>query len=548
VGVYGLTSEFVPPIKSFIMPPQQHRHRTRPTNRLKKVGILCSLAVLIFLVSTLSLLKRIDFPPSSEFLLALDGFRIPSLDIVTGAASGTGATPPGNSRDNSDSFQSLTKLEYTNQSWVESKINAALECKYCEVPYTGTGKNRRAGPIQPKAPKSADFATDLLDLKQHHEELVKLTKPFRPEVRTRGVIYQGYKGPRLEDHFIQHLIDAPYEEAFFPIVPLFIHWTEVSFGKAGGGYEGLTETLGSVLRPDVIYFTVTSDFASRISSLSKNIIIASSKGDATAHIIMPHLFSYNVPGYDRATGKPIWNLPTSTKGNTTTKQDQNKKPQTVQFQHEKKVVTNQSSWKFKDYDSYNRMPPLVEATDTLPQNHHPQLTFMGKLWTHQQRRVMDKLMKDKTNVDYFGSSSNSVCPDTSVPSGASVCWRTYMLSANVNLCPVGTAPVSYRLYEALQMGAICIYVYDRKGPWIPYNGTKADVRELGWVVPFEELENLVDNVIIHLTEKDLAAKRKKILQYRDTHFTPSGTMAQIRKWLARPHEMEASDVRCCKNP
>jgi hypothetical protein len=67
-------------------------------------------------------------------------------------------------------------------------------------------------------------------------------------------------------------------------------------------------------------------------------------------------------------------------------------------------------------------------------------------------------------------------------------------------CGVGTAPVSYRLNEALQLGAIPLVLYDHRGKYIPYMGTPADVNNLGgWVLPFESLASWVDDVLVNLS-------------------------------------------------
>jgi hypothetical protein len=43
-------------------------------------------------------------------------------------------------------------------------------------------------------------------------------------------------------------------------------------------------------------------------------------------------------------------------------------------------------------------------------------------------------------------------------------------------------------------------------------------------------------------------EKKNILKYRKSHFTPAGSMHQVLKWLARPYDESASDLRCCTNP
>eukprot|EP00511_Aplanochytrium_stocchinoi_P007076 CAMPEP_0204838004 /NCGR_PEP_ID=MMETSP1346-20131115/29540_1 /ASSEMBLY_ACC=CAM_ASM_000771 /TAXON_ID=215587 /ORGANISM="Aplanochytrium stocchinoi, Strain GSBS06" /LENGTH=520 /DNA_ID=CAMNT_0051973773 /DNA_START=72 /DNA_END=1631 /DNA_ORIENTATION=- len=382
------------------------------------------------------------------------------------------------------------------------KIDAALKCLHqCREMPPGVDSGR--------------FETDPVVLRKHYEELLELTEPFRPNKRAKRTVYRGYAGPRLEDHFIQHLIDEPFEETFAPIVPLFIHWTEVHFGRAGGGGRVLKEKLLKVLRKDVIYFTVTTDWSRGIqrSFQGHHIIFASSKGDKHAQIILPHLFYYNEAGFNDD-GQPIWNL-----------DEQQSLPAP------EKVVKEDASWKFKGYDSYQTAPNLNLTSDMVPDHHR--ITFIGSLSTHAGRRKMHTMLGSKYKDQYYFGffPLSKTCRDTSVESGASFCWRTFMLASDVNLCPAGTAPVSYRMYEALQMGAIPVYVHDYRGAFIPYAGTEADIRNgMGWAVSFTGLDDLMEKEISKLTEEEIATRHKKIIQFRETHFTPKGAIMQIKNW------------------
>ena len=388
-----------------------------------------------------------------------------------------------------------------------------------------------------KGKRKVKYVTDVSVLKPHYLELLNFTAPYRPWKRTGSVVYRDYLGPRLEDHFMQYTINEPFEK-FAPIVPLYIHWTEVRFGRVGGGLETLKRKLSKLLRKDVIYFTVTTDWTSRIAGLLRdfNILIASSKGDRRAHIILPHLFYYQVPGFNRK-GKPIWNLDHTVSANETEEEEDGPVPKDV-------------IWRFKRYRKYQQMPELtVNHPELRPKRSR--MTFIGSLTTHAGRLKMKKHLTKNYPNDFFNGffPVNSVCRDSSVVNGgASYCWRVYMLAGDVNLCPVGTAPVSYHLYEALQMGVIPLYIYDERGPFIPYKGTEADVGNLGYVTSFEAIGRVVAKEVMKLTEDDIRERRERILAFRGSHYTPKGAINQIKQWLQDPSDEFASDVRCCSNP
>jgi hypothetical protein len=410
------------------------------------------------------------------------------------------------------------------------------------------------------------FSSDYKSLKAHYEQLMLKTAPFRPQSRSASTVYQGYLGPRLEDHFMQYFINEPFS-LFAPIVPLFIHWTEVKFGNAGGGPRALGRILRSLLRKDVIYFTVTSDWTRNILKAGlrgfDNVLIASSKGDPQAHIILPHLFHYQSPGFSEMDGLPLTHAPAASAVITAA------------------PVAKPEGWRFKGYEGYLRAPtePLPQNLSSVPTfawvdsppsaNVRPDLLaqkqkqtqnqpvspisitgsiktgssittarvgFVGDLTTCPCRQRLDAYFRSKLADAYAYQHypPHAQCRDPSVPTGTSPCWRVAMLSADLTLCPVGSAPVSYRLYEALQQGGVPVYFFDDRGAYVPYNGTAADLRAgLGFVLPFNQMPTL--RRLIHgprrsLGTAELRARRQRILGLRDSHFTPSGVALQLGRW------------------
>eukprot|EP00924_Labyrinthula_sp_SR-Ha-C_P007572 maker-scaffold_42-snap-gene-0.51-mRNA-1 protein AED:0.00 eAED:0.00 QI:125/1/1/1/1/1/2/873/495 len=393
---------------------------------------------------------------------------------------------------------------------------------------------------------SSNIETDPEILLQHYNELLfsETLKPFRPNFRSENVLYHGYAGPKMEDHFFQHFmnLDETHIRTFFPFVPLYIHWTEVHFNKQERSWRFLRPALFSSLRKDVLYLTVSSDWSKKDIRLLKgfNIIFANSKGESVSHIILPHLFTYQLPAFNETTLEPLF-LQKNTE----------------------RVIENglaelkSQNYQFEGYQKYQKMSYMTEndLVDKLEVDFMPKkYSFVGNLRTHKGRNLLNAFMKRRYKSEYYYGhfDAEDMCLDYSpqyfydikVEKTYSPCWRVAILYSNYTLCPVGTAPVSYRLYEAIQMGIVPIYLHGNKGAYVPYKGGDMDVYNLGYVTHFsdrtdffKELEEV--DPIIRLE------KQKLVLKYRDSHYTPKGVMQQLDAWMKNP---EGSDLQCCENP
>merc|ERR1712232_866967 len=100
------------------------------------------------------------------------------------------------------------------------------------------------------------------------------------------------------------------------------------------------------------------------------------------------------------------------------------------------------------------------------------------------------------------------------------------------MCPSGSAPVSYRMYEALQMGSVPVYVHDERGAFLPYKDTQADIRHgMGWVVTFGNMLAFMNDTVTGLSRHTIRQMRSRIIRFRTSHFTPAGVARQLRGWL-----------------
>ena len=500
---------------------------------------------------------------------------------------------------------------------------------------------------------ASGLITDIDVLQAHHKQLVAASVPLRPQKRTDKLCYRDYCGPRLEDHFIHNFIRADIS-LFAPLVPLFVHWTQLEYAAGPRPMAKALQILGSLLRKDVLYFTVTSAHlpgsTDALLPHARHLLIASSKGIDRAHIVMPHLYTYQPRGFDERGGAiwqsrdrasqpqetsrismphlprrprsarprrqathptssiatPLWSRSGSSRpgsfraginigsshassratqsprasswaswsgrrlagtlGNVGTAGRVGEAGEAPRDAPTRGDYESARAWAFQNYDSYQQANASGMQTKRCgsekraPIAYTP-LVFVGSTTTLRWRKWMDAALRKASNLLQRASSSTpshgavyqhvflptcQMCPDSSVPQQSSPCWRVHMLAARLNICPVGSAPVSYRLFEALQQGSVPVVVHDNRGIHLPYAGTRADVSggSLGWVVHCAQLTKLVTSTLAGVSDAEVKRRRVRILALRQSHFTPAGVVDQLRRWLAAPHEPAASDVRC----
>ena len=100
------------------------------------------------------------------------------------------------------------------------------------------------------------------------------------------------------------------------------------------------------------------------------------------------------------------------------------------------------------------LPLLCDAHPERPYNLAPKYlaSFVGNTNTHPIRKKMEsEIINDKR---FF------------IGRGGSNLFRALMGDTVFALCPRGYGKTSYRLYEAIQLGIIPVYIYDEE--WIPY--------------------------------------------------------------------------------
>ena len=143
------------------------------------------------------------------------------------------------------------------------------------------------------------------------------------------------------------------------------------------------------------------------------------------------------------------------------------------------------------------------------------VSFMGNL-AHEVRIRMYEALKDKKGY-YFGGGTIKEFIDTAKRSV-------------FTLCPRGYGKTSYRLYEAIALGSIPVYIWDDV-EWLPYKD------ELSWdefsvSMNIKDIERLPEIIEGHTPEM-IKQKQNKLKELYKEYFTMPGVCWQIVRRLEK---------------
>lgn len=102
-----------------------------------------------------------------------------------------------------------------------------------------------------------------------------------------------------------------------------------------------------------------------------------------------------------------------------------------------------------------------------------------------------------------------------------------MCRSTFALCPRGYGKTSYRLYEAMQLGCIPVYLYDE--PWLPY-ADALDWREFVVLVHERQVPYLHD-ILDSYTDRQIDAMRRRIADLMPHYFTMDAVMRHLPRYL-----------------
>lgn len=269
--------------------------------------------------------------------------------------------------------------------------------------------------------------------------------------------YGGYRGPWIEDFFLDYFLSSKPQTHFTYLPILFDRFfTQSQSGSYPpktfqSTYQGLTDFLKEIEQQGGAYFTLLGIYDFPIwgwSQFPKNVAVFSANGNGDFAIPL-------------LKGSP-------------------------QFQ----------------------MMPKTRR-----------VSFMGKLDGYSNRgNVRKRMYEAMKNHAYFGYGSN---------------WREVMASSVFTLCPRGLGRASFRLYEALGVGSIPIYIWDDI-EWLPYKDV-LDRSEFSISINIDDIDQL-PAIIANYTEADIRRKQAVIRDVYDMYFTFEGVCENIIRILNRMPE------------
>ncbi len=155
-------------------------------------------------------------------------------------------------------------------------------------------------------------------------------------------------------------------------------------------------------------------------------------------------------------------------------------------------------------------------------------SFMGNVKTHPIREKM---------LDAF--TTNEVYEDLHFGYGLSGEFKTVTEQSYFTFCPRGYGKTSFRLYEAMNLGSVPVYIYN--DPWIPFQN-KVDWDKF---CIFVEEDELNDNLIKHLRaiikdKERYEEMRNNAIAMSDMLFNYNGTFESIKGILERDYNKRAA--------
>lgn len=183
----------------------------------------------------------------------------------------------------------------------------------------------------------------------------------------------------------------------------------------------------------------------------------------------------------------------------------------------------------------NNAIPIPLVCDRHPRVNLPKkylASFMGNVKTHPIRERMLEAFKGIDDI-YIGSGSI----DT---------FRVVTEQSYFTFCPRGYGKTSFRLYEAMNLGSVPVYIYDE--PWIPFSN-RIDwekfcvFSEVLSISPFfkSSIEGLVEYLRgIVIDEERYEEMRNNAITMSDMLFNYNGTFESIKGILERDYNKRAA--------
>ena len=108
-----------------------------------------------------------------------------------------------------------------------------------------------------------------------------------------------------------------------------------------------------------------------------------------------------------------------------------------------------------------------------------------------------------------------------------------MARSQFTLCPYGFGRTSFRMYEALAMNSIPVYIY-KDVPWLPYQD-QIDWKRCAILIERNDLASL-PTIIANISEEEIQNRQEYIDSLYDQFFSFHGICQNIKHYLEHEHE------------
>ena len=186
------------------------------------------------------------------------------------------------------------------------------------------------------------------------------------------------------------------------------------------------------------------------------------------------------------------------------------------------------------------LPLLIREQLWVARNKSAQylITFAGSIRRLSYvRKGMSRALKDRNLNCSFPRK---------VYQGAN--WAQAMRDSMLNLAPRGFGRTSFRLYEAIQMGLIPIYLWD-DDEWLPYRNSPASVKNFGFSIHIDSFRGWLESICQNLAKDKnylrLDERTALMKRYRDSYYTFEAVLQQLEYFFRNDCR---SDLVCQRHP
>jgi hypothetical protein len=151
---------------------------------------------------------------------------------------------------------------------------------------------------------------------------------------------------------------------------------------------------------------------------------------------------------------------------------------------------------------------------TVKENPTHLASFVGSFTTHPIRKAMREVLQNDKRF-FFGQGGTSL-------------FRAVMQDSKFALCPRGYGRTSYRLYEALQIGCVPVYIYD--DPWLPMLTMEDWVSFC--VLVDQDMIDMIPEILGGISKEQYASMQSRGREVCRDYFNFKSACEWVYRWLA----------------